>query len=296
MRGRSDISFVDAASGKTLDALAGARIVASSSGLGWPDVHVEVGQNDAWVVDDLSVRSHYVALNIDDAPLVFEAKVDGAFRRTVLAPGEVWFCPAGESFSHRVPTAAAFTLVTLEPGKLARVVEDDDCALRRTYGAARPQLEHLIRALAAEAERGGPSGTTFVDAVATALAVQLVETFGANTKIGTTPGLGRPALRKVVRFIDERLGDALSVEQLAGVAGLSAAHFTRAFRAATGETPHQFVMRRRLEEARKALEKPDPDILHVALRFGFADQAHLTRLFKRRFGVPPGRFVRERTR
>lgn len=296
MRGRSDIPFVDAASGESLDALAGARIVTSSTGLGWPGVHVEVGRNEAWAVDDLSVRSHYVALNTDPAPLVFEAKVGGAFRRTVLAPGEVWFCPAGEAFSHRVPVDAGFALVTLEPGKLARVVEDDDRALRRTYGVASPQLEHLIRALAAEAERGGPSGTIFVDAVATALAVQLVETFGARTTPGATPGLGGPALRRLMQWIDEHLGDGLLVEDLAGVAGLGPAQLTRAFKVATGETPHQFVMRRRLEEARKALERPSPDILNVALRFGFADQAHFTRLFKRRFGVPPGRFVRERAR
>jgi AraC family transcriptional regulator len=296
VRGRSGIPFVDAASGESLDALAGAQIVTSSAGLGWPEVHVEVGRNEAWEVDDLSVRSHYVALNTDDAPLVFEAKVAGAFRRTVLAPGEVWFCPAGESFSHRVPMASGFALVTIEPGKLARVVEDDGRALRRTYGVANPQLAHLIRALAAEAERGGPSGTIFVDAVATALAVQLVGTFGARTAPAAAPGLARPALRKVLQRIDERLGDALLVEELAGVAGLGAAQFTRAFKAATGETPHRFVMRRRLEEARKALERPDPDILNVALRFGFSDQAHFTRLFKRQFGVPPGRFVRERTR
>ena len=296
MRGRSDIPFVDAASGESRDALAGAQIVTSSSGLGWPGVHVEVGRNEAWEVDDLSVRSHYLALNTDDVPLVFEARVAGAFRRVVLAPGEVWFCPAGESFSHRVSMASGFALVTLEPGKLARVIEDDGRALRRTYGVANPQLEHLIRALAAEAERGGPSGAIFVDAVATALAVQIVETFGASAAPGTAPGFGRPALRKVLQWIDEHLGDALLVEDLASVAGLGAAHFTRAFKAATGETPHQLVMRRRLEEERKALERPDPDILNVALRFGFADQAHFTRLFKRRFGVPPGRFVRERTR
>lgn len=300
MNGRSAVPFVDAGSGEPLDALAGARIVASSAGLGWADVHVEVGRNDVWEVDDLTVLAHYLALNTDSAPLAFEAKVDGAFRRTVLAPGEVWFCPAGASFSHRVRTPAGFVLVTLEPAKLVRVVEDDRIAMGCAYGVAKPQLEHLVRALAAEAERSGPSGTAFVDAVATALAVQLVETFGRPERAARSgdaaSGLSRPLLRKVLAHIDERIGETVLVEDLARTAGLGPAHFARAFKAATGESPHQFVMHRRLDQARRTLEERDPDILNVALRFGFADQAHFTRLFKRRFGLPPGRFVRERSR
>jgi AraC family transcriptional regulator len=291
------VPFADAGSGEPLDALADARIIASSAGLGWTDVHVEIGRNDAWEVDDLTVLSHYLALNLDSAPLVFEAKVDGAFRRTVLAPGEVWFCPAGESFSHRVATPSAFALVTLAPAKLVRVAEGEQTELRRTYGVARPQLEHLVRALAAEAERGGPSGTSFVDAVATALAIQLLDTFGSSGRTARAPaGLSRPVLRKVLEHIDQRIGEAVLVEELAGIAGLGAAHFARAFKAATGVAPYQLVMRRRLDAARQALEAPDPDILNVALRFGFADQAHFTRLFKRQFGVPPGKFVRDRSR
>jgi AraC family transcriptional regulator len=296
VRGRSDIPFLDAASGRPLDALAGARIVTSSSGLGWADVHVEVGRNGAWEVDDVSVAQHYLALNTDDVPLRFEAKFGGVFRTTVMAPGELWFCPSGESFSHRVPVASGFALVTLEPAKLVRVVEDDQVELRRTYGVARPQLEHMVRALAAEAERGGPGGGLFVDALATALAVQLVDAFGTRDAVPSkgAPRLGRVALRRVLEQVDARLGVGVPVEELARVAGLSASRFTRAFKASTGESPYQFVMHRRLEEARRALDVRDPDILNVALRFGFSDQAHFTRLFKRRFGLPPGRFVRER--
>jgi AraC family transcriptional regulator len=297
VRGRSDVPFLDARSGRRVDPLAGARIIASSSGLGWADVHIEVGRNGAWEVDDVSVAQHYLALNTDDVPLSFEAKVDGRFRRTTLAPGGTWFCPAGESFSHRVAEPAGFVLVTLEPSKLVRVVEDDQTELRRTYAAGNPQLEYLVRALAAEAERGGPSGSLFVEAITTALAVQIVDSFGVRSSPrNDVAGIGNAALRRVLEEIDAQLGDGITVEHLARTAGLGVAQFARAFKVATNESPHQFVIRRRLEGAKKALELPVPDILNVALRFGFADQAHFTRLFKRQFGVPPGRFVRERSR
>jgi AraC family transcriptional regulator len=59
-----------------------------------------------------------------------------------------------------------------------------------------------------------------------------------------------------------------------------------------GEPPHTYVLRRRLERAREALQTSDEPLLAIALRLGFSDQPHLTRLFRRRFGVPPGAFRR----
>ncbi|XYI03590.1 helix-turn-helix domain-containing protein [Sorangium sp. So ce1128] len=300
MRGRSAVPFVASSSSEPVDALASARIDASSAGLGWPEVHVEVGYNPSWDVHDLTVRAHYLALNTDPHALTFEARIDGRPREITLAPGQLWFCPAGESFTHRVTAPAGFALVTLEPEKLLRVLgEDDERELRRTYAVDCPQLEHLVRALAAEAERGGPSGALFVDALATALAVQVVGTFGvkAPPALSARGGeLSRGALRRVLALIEAELGDALTVERMAAVAGLSPAHFARAFKRSLGVAPHQHVMRRRLEQARLSLEARDADILNVARRLGFSDQAHLTRLFKREFGVTPGQYARERAR
>ncbi|KYF49300.1 hypothetical protein BE08_45655 [Sorangium cellulosum] len=299
MRGRSAVPFVASSSSEPVDALASARIQVSSADLGWPEVHVEVGYNPSWDVDDLAVRAHYLALNTDPHALTFEARVDGRLREITLAPGQLWFCPAGESFTHRVSAPAGFAIVTLEPDRLLRALgEVEGRELRRAYSVDCPQLEHLVRALAAEAERGGPSGATFVDALATALAVQVVGTFGVKAAPALARGgkLSRGALQRVLALIEAELGEGLTVERMAGVAGLSAAHFARAFSRSLGVAPHRYVMRRRLERARQALEARDADILNVARRLGFSDQAHLTRLFKREFGVTPGLYMRHRAR
>ncbi|WP_438024860.1 helix-turn-helix domain-containing protein [Sorangium sp. So ce233] len=299
MRGRSAVPFVASSSSEPVDALASARIQVSSADLGWPEVHVEVGYNPSWDVEDLAVRAHYLALNTDPHALTFEARIDGRLREITLAPGQLWFCPAGESFTHRVSAPAGFAIVTLEPEKLLRVLgEDEGRELRRAYSVDCPQMEHLVRALAAEAERGGPSGATFVDALATALAVQVVGTFGVKAAPAVARGgkLPRGVLQRVLALIEAELGEGLTVERMAGVAGLSAAHFARAFSRSLGVAPHQYVLRRRLERARQALEARDADILNVARRLGFSDQAHLTRLFKREFGVTPGHYTRNRAR
>lgn len=100
-------------------------------------------------------------------------------------------------------------------------------------------------------------------------------------------------LRLVIERIEDLLGAAVTVEELAAIADLSPAHFARELKRCTRETPHAFITRRRLERARQELMN-GKSIVAVAHDLGFCDQAHLSRLFKRHFGVTPGVFVRAR--
>jgi AraC-like DNA-binding protein len=101
-------------------------------------------------------------------------------------------------------------------------------------------------------------------------------------------------LRRVLDYIAGRLAEPLPVEELAGEAGLSRAHFARAFRAATGESPHRYVLNQRLQAVQAALQAGSADLATLAARYGFSSQAHLTRAFTRAFGLPPGAYRRMR--
>lgn len=117
---------------------------------------------------------------------------------------------------------------------------------------------------------------------------------GSRIASGRLYGRSRPArstphASRVRELVEASLGTNLTVADLATAAGLSVAHFAREFRRATGQTPHAFVMSQRLERARRLLvvgRRP----AEVAAATGFADQAHLSRAFRARFGVPPGKF------
>jgi AraC family transcriptional regulator len=100
----------------------------------------------------------------------------------------------------------------------------------------------------------------------------------------------------VLELIEARLGAELSVDELAREAELSPAHFARAFRETLGRPPHQYILARRLERARSSSRRPMRGPARSPRRTGFADQAHLTRLFKRAFGVTPGAVLRQRGR
>jgi AraC family transcriptional regulator len=81
--------------------------------------------------------------------------------------------------------------------------------------------------------------------------------------------------------------------ELAGVAGMSVYHFTRVFRMTTGETPHAFTLRLRIERAEHQLRHGELGLAEIALATGFASQSHFTAQFKRARGVTPGAFRRQ---
>jgi AraC family transcriptional regulator len=74
---------------------------------------------------------------------------------------------------------------------------------------------------------------------------------------------------------------------------LSPYYFARMFRRATGESPHQCVLRQRLERAQWLLQTTTLPIVDIALQCGFANQSYLTTVFKRRFGLTPQRYRRQ---
>jgi len=100
-------------------------------------------------------------------------------------------------------------------------------------------------------------------------------------------GLAAWQLRQVKTYIEENLGSTLHVGTLAGLAKLSTSHFCRAFKISTEETAHTFIMRRRLALAKTLMVNSGDSLCQIAAACGLADQAHLTRLFRRFTGETP---------
>ena len=111
---------------------------------------------------------------------------------------------------------------------------------------------------------------------------------------GTMPDRPSPAAVRAVRdLLAERLADPPSLDDLARESGMSPFALVRAFRLETGLPPHAYVNHLRVRLARRLLDD-GVGPADVAAQAGFADQAHLTRHFKRVVGVPPGSYQRER--
>jgi AraC family transcriptional regulator len=101
-------------------------------------------------------------------------------------------------------------------------------------------------------------------------------------------------LRRVEDLLNDQLADDLPLTELALAVGLSPYQFARAFKAATGLPPHQWLMARRIERACELLAATQDALADIAYACGFASQSHMTDVFRAKLGVTPGRYRKER--
>lgn len=136
------------------------------------------------------------------------------------------------------------------------------------------RLRALVTAAHAEMAAGFPSGRLFLDSLEQAMAVTLVNGHAVRhrTVRRYRGGLGSARLRKIKELVHANMEDDLSLDEMAQSVGLSTAHFARMFRKSTGETPHQFVLRQKIERAKAMLRGPDARVLDVAVACGFGDE------------------------
>ena len=271
--------------------------IVTTQAFDWPGLRLEAGTNNIAAVDEVVGLQHWVSMNLDDRPVTFEVKGREGFRRVVLRRGAAWFCPAGELVSLRVNSNFRYVRMSIDPLYFDRLTSEPGrppLELRRTYAIAKSQIGHILGALIAESDAGNPGGLPFVEALATGLSQQIALHAGVQ-KPPVAPlrgGLSAAHKRRTLELMELNVGSPLSVVTLANEIGLSPAHFTRVFKETMGMAPHRFLLTLRLQHARRMLDGPDASVSDVAHRTGFADQAHLTRLFKREFGLTPGAVVR----
>jgi len=110
---------------------------------------------------------------------------------------------------------------------------------------------------------------------------------------------GGPALlawqiKRLMAYIESHIESPISIQELAGIAGLSPSHFCRAFRKSLNDSPHCFVMQRRIARSQALMSTTRAPLSHIAIDCGFADQAHFSRVHRKLVGMAPGIWRRMR--
>ena len=151
-------------------------------------------------------------------------------------------------------------------------------------GHVEASLAYLTRNESELIFRGEPTGN-----------LGLLEGHPAASRSASTyrGGLGPACLRRVKELVDAKIEEELRIGEMAESAGLSTAHFSQMFRRSTGESPHQFVLRQRVERAKEMLRSQRMRILDVAIACGFKTQQHFARVFRRMSGVSPTEYRHE---
>jgi AraC family transcriptional regulator len=156
---------------------------------------------------------------------------------------------------------------------------------------------HLLQVLREEAsEPMHAAQTLLMESVASALALRLLVQFTAAGAVAITPPVAGELtacrFARVRDHIRHNLGDAITLEDLARVAGVSRFHFARQFRARTGESPMSYLVRTRVERAKTLLQDSRARVIDISAELGFADQSHFARTFRRLVGMPPRAYAR----
>jgi AraC family transcriptional regulator len=154
-----------------------------------------------------------------------------------------------------------------------------------------PAVEKLVQALVHADKYDEGFGRTFLDSLGLAIASRLIAAhLEPSCGSGDRAVLAKWRLKRVFEYIDASLDGPISLRDLANAAGLTRMHFAAQFRACTGISPHQYVLRRRIARAQELLLNPEPSIVGVALDVGFQTQAHFTVVFKKIVGETPNRW------
>jgi AraC family transcriptional regulator len=277
------------------------RVVLSSVGTKWNDVVVEQHHFPSSEFSDVMYKRHVIIINLGHS-VTWEFKKEGRFQRVYKARSAISFLPSHQPFSGRLKVErgvlANVLFLALDPVFISRVAEgleldSDRIELVKQQGGSDPTLHHIGMALRAGVQTGDALDRMYGEALSTALAAHLLREYGAavpgpKRRYG---GLPREKLVRAVDYIQDQLDTDLTVSGIAQAVYISPYHFTRLFKESTGRSPHQYVVEARVRKAKELLTTGKFTISEAAYQVGFVDQSHLTRHFKRIFGLPPKRLL-----
>ncbi|MGE3771583.1 MAG: helix-turn-helix domain-containing protein [Gammaproteobacteria bacterium] len=233
-----------------------------------------------------------------------ERRFDGAWTQTRCVPGSISLLTRAQrsnwNWSEHIDVFHVYLTEDLL-SRLASEALDNQIAnvrLNDVLNVEDPVLTAGVEAIQREAESQSFGGKLYAEAIATQLSLHLLRNYAElRVELREDPGcLSALQRSRVVDYVDAHLDAALALQTLASITGLGLASFTRRFRASFGCAPHAWVMARRVERARRLLADPRRALKEIASDCGFADQAHMTRVFRAHLGATPGALRAEATR
>ena len=148
-------------------------------------------------------------------------------------------------------------------------------------------IDALSRALLDADRVGGALGPLYADCIGIAIIAKLLASANRMPERPKVSALARWRLKRAIDYFEAQIGQRVSLAAVASSAGLTRMHFAAQFRAATGLSPHEYLLRRRIERAQEMLAETGMSLVDIALSVGFQTQSHFTSVFKRYAGQPP---------
>jgi AraC family transcriptional regulator len=273
-----------------------AEVVASSRELGWQNVRAARVRHARREVSLPPMECHCVVIQLWPS-LHVSARIGGRAFDKYVRPGDVAIVPAGtpSEWRWREDRPSNTLHLYMTPAFLRSAAEANDfdggrMVVEPQFGERDEHIRHIGMSLLHELMEANVVGRLYADSLATVLAVQLVRRYSYFQDVHMCRGGMAPRkLRKAIEFMNDHLETEqdVSLPAVAEAVGMSYFHFSRAFKQATGASPNNYLVERRIERAKKFLAETDIPVVEVALRVGFASQSHFTTTFRRLVGTTP---------
>jgi AraC family transcriptional regulator len=270
----------------------------SSRGRGWEGIVVEREHFLPFDNGDVVYDEHFIGIVLGH-DIHLNHAIDGNGHEGDYQPGDLIVSPSGQPVRWALHDESDAVIMAINPSVLQRVVRETtqaDPTKVQLVGRSRtrdPFIQQVAAALMGEIEAAAIGERLYVDSLLNLLTLHLIRHYSSLSRpLAPSPDrrLSGPALRRAIDAIHDRLELGISLPEVAEAAGISASHFVTLFKRSTGLTPHQYLIRARVERAKELLRHGDLSLTQVAARAGFCDQSHLNRHFKRTVGVTPARY------
>jgi AraC family transcriptional regulator len=274
------------------------RIYAKSDGLGWSSLYASTQREQPYEAFYPAVQDHLIVLHLD-GPVGVRRKLGSSESHRIVPPGGLFILPGGVEFGVELEGELDSLHVYLRRDIVKEVADDlglagPDLALTPRLGERDLLIERLALGVREALTDDDAAAGIYVDYLSRALAARLLREHSTSAPERVLPpkgGLSATQIALANDFMEAHLDRTLGLAEIGSACGLSATHFARRFKAATGVPPHQHLMQLRVERAKRLLQGNMP-IAEVALACGFTHQEHLTRVFRRSTGMTPASFRR----
>lgn len=222
-----------------------------------------------------------------------ESRINGKLQKTSIVQGHTLVIPRGTAYWQSDNEESQGITLGFNSSFIARTLCESidlySLELYPQFPIFDPLIYQIGLALKAELEKNRYSSRLYAESAATFLINHLFQNyaFSKQQEQIITSGLPKYKLQQIIDYILANLDCNIGLTDLADLAQMSLSHFSRLFKQSTGCSPHQFLIKCRVERAKELLVKSELSIIDITYKVGFANQGHLTNHFKRLLGVTP---------
>lgn len=262
---------------------------------GWQDTVAQRWRHGAFRESTAPMAEHVIMTYFGAARRI-ERWSDGKRVLSTTRPGSVTLIPAGQDARWDIGGSLDAIHLYVSPARLRALAEESDLPLPSTLidrtGFADPVGSQILAFIAEELEAPSVLDALYAEQLSALVCTHLLRMHSTGARRPNNVfqgGLARARLSRVLAIMEERLSDDLPLGELAEVAGLSPFHFLRAFRQATGSTPHRRLVELRIDRAITLLTGSDVPLAEIAVTCGFASHSHMSTWFRRLKDTTPAR-------